>query len=304
MSHRDPHLEALAEQLEASGEYRVLRRLRRAPRVDRAELPAGTLEALALDLETTGLDHVVDVPIEVGLVRFAYDHDGRILGVTDELEALEDPGRPLSPEVVRITGITDADLAGQRFPDDAVARLLDGVGLVIAHNAGFDRPFAERRWPAFEEKAWGCSLREIDWRDADGYEGGGLGSLLAAHGLFFGAHRAVEDGYALVELLGRTLPTSGETALNLLRASARRTTVRLWAVGSPFESKDLLKARGYRWNGEARSWWTDVAEEAVDEELAWLRAEAYRGKRMGELPRVRIDAWVRWSQRAPEAPPG
>ncbi len=303
MSHRDPQLEALAAQLEASGDYRVLRRLRRAPRIDRPELPAGTLEALALDLETTGLDHALDVPIEVGLVRFAYDHDGRILGVTDELEALEDPGRPLSPEVLRITGISDADLAGQRFPDDAVARLLDGVGLVIAHNAGFDRPFAERRWPAFADKAWGCSLREVDWRDADGYEGGGLGSLLAAHGLFFGAHRAVEDGYALVELLARTLPTSGETALNLLRASARRATVRLWAVGSPFESKDLLKARGYRWNGDARSWWTDVAEEAVADELAWLRAEAYRGKRMGELPRVRIDAWVRWSQRAPEAPP-
>jgi len=303
MSYRDLELEALAAQLEASGDYRVLRRLRRAPRIDRAELPTGTLEALALDLETTGLDHAVDVPIEVGLVRFAYDPDGRILGVTDELEALEDPGRPLSPEVLRITGITDADLAGQRFPDDAVARLLDGVGLVIAHNAGFDRPFAERRWPAFEEKAWGCSLREVDWRDADGYEGGGLGVLLAAHGLFFGAHRAVEDGYALVELLGRTLPTSGQTALNLLRGSARRATVRLWAVGSPFESKDLLKARGYRWNGDARSWWADVAEEAVDDELAWLRAEAYRGKRMPELPRLRIDAWVRWSQRAPETPP-
>lgn len=303
MSHRDPQLEALAAQLEATGDYRVLRRLRRAARVDRADLPAGALEALALDLETTGLDHAVDVPIEVGLVRFAYDPDGRILGVTDELEALEDPGRPLSPDVLRITGITDADLAGQRFPDDAVARLLDGVGLVIAHNAGFDRPFAERRWPAFAEKAWGCSLREVDWRDADGYEGGGLGSLLAAHGLFFGAHRAVEDGYALIELLGRTLPTSGQTALNLLRASARRATVRLWAVGSPFESKDLLKARGYRWNGDARSWWTDVAEESVDDELAWLRAEVYRGKRMSELPRVRIDAWVRWSQRAPEAPP-
>lgn len=304
MGHRDPHLESLAAQLEASGEYRVLRRLRRAPRVDPAELPEGALEALALDLETTGLDHAADVPIEVGLVRFAYDRGGRILGVTDELEALEDPGRPLSPEVVRITGITDADLAGQRFPDDDVARLLDGVGLVIAHNAGFDRPFAERRWPAFERVAWGCSLREIDWRDADGYEGGGLGALLAAHGLFFGAHRAVEDGYALVELLGRTLPTSGQTALNLLRERARETTVRVWAVGSPFESKDLLKARGYRWNGEARSWWTDVAETAVDDELAWLRAEAYRGKRMGELPRVRLDARVRWSLRAPEVPPG
>ena len=303
MHARDPELETLAARLEATGEYRVLRRLRRAARIDRATLPAGAREALALDLETTGLDHAVDVPIEVGLVRFAYDADGRILGVTDDLSALEDPGRPLTDEVVRITGITDADLAGQRFPDAAVARLLDGVGLVIAHNAGFDRPFAERRWPAFADKHWGCSLREIDWRAVDGYEGGGLGALLTAHGQFFGAHRAVEDGYALVELLGHALPAHKTTAFNALRLSARQVTVRVWAVGSPFDAKDRLKARGYRWNPDGKAWWTDVAEEALDEECAWLRSEAYPRGRMPDLPTVRIDARVRWSTRLPEAPP-
>lgn len=302
MNERDPDLEALAARLEASGDYRVLRRLRRMPPIDRAALPAGAREALALDLETTGLDPALEVPIEVGLVRFAYDAEGRILGVTDELEGLEDPGRPLSSEVVRITGITDADLAGQRFPDADVARLLDGVGLVIAHNAAFDRPFAERRWPAFAERAWACSLREVDWRDAEGYEGGSLGSLLAAHGLFFGAHRAVEDGYALVELLGRSLPSSGKTVFHLLRASALRATVRLWAVGSPFDAKDRLKARGYRWNPDAKAWWTEVAEEALDDERAWLRAEVYPRGRMPDLPSVRVDARLRYSPRLPDAP--
>jgi len=305
MHPRDPALETLAAQLEASGDYRVLRRLRRAPRVDPAALPAGSREALALDLETTGLDPEVDVPIEIGLVRFAYAEDGRILGVTGELGAFEDPGRPLSPEVARLTGIADADLAGQRFPDDEVARLLDGVGLVVAHNAGFDRPFAERRFPAFERFPWACTLRDIDWRGAEGYEGAGLGALLAAHGLFFGAHRAVEDGYAVVELLGRPVDAGGELAFHRLRASARATTVRLWAVGSPFESKDVLKARGYRWSGGARSWWTDLPEVALADELAWLRSEAYAGRRMpAELPTFRIDARSRWSRRVPEAPPG
>lgn len=303
MRDRDPELEALAARLEASGDYRILRRLRRAPRVERAALPDGAREALALDLETTGLDPTLDVPIEVGLVRFAYDGEGRILGVTDALEALEDPGRPLAPEVVRITGITDAELAGQRFPDAEVARVLDGVGLVVAHNAGFDRPFAERRWPAFADKAWGCSLREVDWRDAEGYEGGSLGSLLAAHGLFFGAHRAVEDGYALVELLGRTLPSSGATAFGLLRSSALRSTVRLWAVGSPFDAKDRLKARGYRWNPDAKAWWTEVADDALDEERSWLRTDVYPRGRMPELPSVRVDARLRYSARVPDAPP-
>jgi DNA polymerase III subunit epsilon len=303
VSH-DAELESLAARLEASGDYRVLRRLRHAPRIDPAVLPAGAREALALDLETTGLDFDADVPIEVGLVRFAYDADGRVLGVTGELGAFEDPGRPLPAEVVRITGIGDADVAGQRFPDAEILRLLDGVGLVVAHNAGFDRPFAERRWPAFERFAWGCSLRDVDWREAEGYGGANLGALLAAHGQFFGAHRAVEDGYAVIELLGQTLPGSGELAFNVLRSSARAATVRLWAVGSPFEAKDALKARGYRWTAECRAWRTDVPEGAVEDELAWLRAQAYGARRMpSELPRFRIDARSRWSRRVPESPP-
>jgi DNA polymerase III subunit epsilon len=304
MEPRDPDLESLAARLEASGDYRVLRRLRRAPCIDPAALPAGSREALALDVETTGLDPEVDVPIEIGLVRFAYAEDGRILGVTGELGAFEDPGRPLAPEIVRLTGITDADVVGQRFPDAEVDRLLDGVGLVVAHNAGFDRPFAERRFPAFERFPWACTLRDVDWRGAEGYEGAGLGALLAAHGLFFGAHRAVEDGYAVVELLGRPLDAGGELAFNRLRASARATTVRLWAVGSPFEAKDALKARGYRWSGGGRCWWADLPEAALADELAWLRAEAYAGRRMpAELPSFRIDARSRWSRRVPEAPP-
>jgi DNA polymerase III subunit epsilon len=304
MVHRDDDLEALAARLEASGAYRVLRRLRRAPRIDPASLPAGAREGLALDLETTGLEPDVDVPIEIGLVRFAYDEAGRILGVTGELGAFEDPGRPLPPEVTRLTGIRDEDVVGQRFPEAEVQGLLDGVALVVAHNAGFDRPFAERRFPAFERFAWGCSLRDIDWREADGYGGSRLAALLAAHGQFFDGHRAVEDGYAVIELLRQALPPSGELAFNRLRASARAATVRLWAVGSPFEAKDALKARGYRWTAECRAWRSDVAESAVDDELAWLRAAAYAGRRMpADLPRFRIDARSRWSRRVPESPP-
>jgi DNA polymerase-3 subunit epsilon len=299
----DPHdLEALAARLEASGDYRVLRRLRRTPRMERAALPEGAREAVVLDLETTGLEPTLDVPIEVGLVRFAYDPQGRVLGVTDEMSALEDPGRPLPPEVVRLTGITDADLAGQRFPDDRVAEVLDGAVLVIAHNAAFDRPFAEKRWPELARFPWACSLRDVPWRDGEGFDSGGLGALLLAHGTFFDGHRAVEDGYAVLDLLGRALPSDGELALNRMRRTAGAATVRLWAVGSPFEAKDLLKARGYRWNGAAKVWWTDVPEEALEAERAFLAADVYpRG--LPTLPTVRVDARVRYSARVPESPP-
>jgi DNA polymerase-3 subunit epsilon len=292
--------ERLARQLEASDDHRVLRRLKAPPLLDRATLPAGAREALALDLETTGLQHGRDRPIEVGIVRFAYDEAGTILGITDQLSALEDPGAPLEPIITRITGIRDADLAGQRFPDDAVARLIDGVVLVIAHNAEFDRPFAEERWPALQALHWACSLKEVDWTAYDGYVGQSLAALLMARGYFFGAHRAVEDAYALTELL-RTPLSDGQLPFNLLRASARRTTVRLWADRAPFEQKGLLKGRGYRWNGEAKLWWIDLDEQQLEEELAYLDREVYRG-RMGKLPQQRIDARQRWSRRVPSAP--
>lgn len=296
-------LDALAVRLEASGAYRVLRRLQPAPRIDRASLPPGAREAIVLDLETTGLDPDADVAIEIAMVRFAYDADGRILGVTAELVALEDPKRPLPLEVARLTGLSDADLVGRAFPDPRVVEMLDGAVLVVAHNAAFDRPFAEMRWPAFTKLAWACSLRDVPWRDVEGFESGGLKALLVEHGLFFAGHRALEDVEAVVELLGRRLPSDEERVLNRLRRNAAVATVRLWAKDAPFDKKDLLKGRGYRWNPKARSWWTDVPEATLDEELVYLQTEVYPKGDMPPLPTAKIDAWNRYSRRVAEEPP-
>jgi DNA polymerase-3 subunit epsilon len=75
--------------------------------------------------------------------------------------------------------------------------------------------------------------------------------------------------------------------------------VRIWAENSPFELKDLLKARGYRWNadgiGGPRAWYVDVPEAARDAELGFLQAEVYRGE--VNLATRRIDAYDRFSAR-------
>lgn len=49
---------------------------------------------------------------------------------------------------------------GQRIDPEAVAAFAAGAGIVIAHNASFDRKFAERYWPLFQQKAWACSATE------------------------------------------------------------------------------------------------------------------------------------------------
>jgi DNA polymerase-3 subunit epsilon len=99
------------------------------------------------------------------MVKFDYTPDGRIVGVRDTFSAFNEPSVPIPPEITGLTGITDAMVAGHRIEEAAVTAFVDdAVVIVLAHNSGFDRRFAERYWPVFEQKAWGCSATEIDWR--------------------------------------------------------------------------------------------------------------------------------------------
>jgi DNA polymerase III subunit epsilon len=170
-------LAAMAEALSRSTDYRVLRRL--VPRTTSA--PADkqdTKIGILLDTETTGLDHRKDELIELGMVKFDYSADGRIVGVCDTFSAFNEPSARIPPDVTALTGITDEMVAGHKIDEAAVNAFVDdSVVAVIAHNSGFDRRFVERYWPVFEHKAWACSATEIDWRK-QGFAGAQLGYLL------------------------------------------------------------------------------------------------------------------------------
>ena len=187
-----------------------------------------------------------------------------------------EPAVPISNEITILTGITDDTVAGHRIDEAAANAFIDDAVIVIAHNSGFDRKFAERYWPVFEHKAWACSATEIDWRK-HGFAGAQLGYLLNGVGFFHQAHRAVDDCHAWLEVLAYGLPATGAPALALLLETARTKTVRVWPEQSPFDVKDSLKRRGYRWSdgsdGRPRSWYVDLRETVVDEEIAFLKAE-------------------------------
>ncbi|MCP1775133.1 DNA polymerase III alpha subunit (gram-positive type) [Bradyrhizobium japonicum] len=102
---------------------------------------------ILLDTETTGLEHAKDELIELGMVKFDYTPDGRIVGVRDTFSAFNEPSAPISAEVTALTGITDEMVAGHRFDDAAITAFAENAVIVIAHNSGFDRKFAERYWP-------------------------------------------------------------------------------------------------------------------------------------------------------------
>lgn len=278
--------EAMAAALGSTGDYRVLRRVR--PRDVRRDhtLAPGEAVAVIVDVETTGLDHRRDEVIELGMVAFVHDQVGQIGPVLGTLSQLRQPSTPIPPKITKLTGIADEMVAGQMIDLDAVRALVGPASLVIAHHAGLDT--------AFRDKAWGCSMREVPWTDL-GYEGAKLGHLLMQAGRFHRGHRAVDDCHALLELLA-SRRGGAESALGHLLASAAQPRIRLWATASPFDRKDALRARGYRWNngddGRVRSWWVELPEDGVAEEMRFLREEVFR--RRVDLPCETVTARERY----------
>lgn len=292
-------LDQVARALESTGEYRILRRLQ--PFAAFAEPDAApVMRAVYLDVETTGLDPAADEIVEIAMLPFDCSADGRIFAVHESFDRLRDPGRPIPPAVAALTGIDDADVAGLSIDPAEIETFLGGAELVVAHNASFDRPFAERFCGAFARLPWACSWREVPWVVEGFAEGAKLGQLLAAAGLFHDGHRAVNDCRAGLELLSRPLPRSGRTGLDLLLQSARAARWRVRAAGAPFDRRESLKRRGYRWDpgesGATKAWYVDVAEADLDAERGFLRREIY-GRPAGPIEVRRIDAIDRYSDR-------
>jgi DNA polymerase-3 subunit epsilon len=292
-SPSDP--EAMAQALAQHPDFRVLRRL--VPHSDYGPVNGQTTQrVIVLDTETTGLDSKLESIIELAMLSVLVDTTtGLPVGPVTIYESFEDPGKPIPPQITEITGIDDSMVQGLRIDDDAVTALVQQADLIVAHNAGFDRPFVEARLPVFAGKAWACSFMGIDWKK-EGSGSAKLEFLASERGWFYDAHRAQVDCHALLQVLAFPL-ADGQTGLLRLLSGANQTRYKLRATGAPFESKDKLKARGYRWDGEGRVWWCSLGSDALlDAECSWLRAEVY-GQRSARVQLEAMDSRVQFSSR-------
>ena len=111
----------MAELLDASSRYRCLRRvdIDGFPSIDQISFDDQIIAVV--DVETTGLNPATDLIIEFAARLIAVSSVGRIVGIGPSASWLEDPGFSLPPEITRLTGLTDADIAGKAIPD-VVAR--------------------------------------------------------------------------------------------------------------------------------------------------------------------------------------
>ncbi|NOY67287.1 MAG: 3'-5' exonuclease [Gammaproteobacteria bacterium] len=285
------------KQLEDSGDYRVIKRFK--PVVSYCEANETDKRiGVFLDTETTGLDAETDKVIELAMVPFEFDTSGRIYRLLPEYNGFNDPGMPIPEIAQQITGITDEMVKGQSIDSGAVKKLLSEASIVIAHNARFDRPFCENLLDEFADISWACSIADVNWSE-ESIEGVKLEFLAYKYGFFFEGHRATIDCQAGIEILSKTLPDSGDLVLKRLLEHARLKTVRLWAEGAPFEKKDDLKKRSYRWssgeNGKRKAWYKDLQEDQLEEEIQYLREYIYH--REVTLPTDNFTAMQRYSDR-------
>ena len=295
------NFDEMADKLSAHPDFKVKRRL--VPILDFGPgSGAPTKRVLILDTETTGLDWRAENIIELAMLSVAVDmQTGQPVGVVEVYEDFEDPGRPIPAEIVKLTGITPQDVKGQKLNEAQIIDMVQRADLIVAHNAGFDRPFVENRLEVFEHKAWACSFAGINWK-AQGLGSAKLEFLCSELGWFYDAHRAQVDCHALLRVLSSPLKAQPDdmpsTGLQQLFKSAEQARTVVKAFGSPFETKDKLKARGYRWDAEAKVWFTAVKSvEALEAEADWLKSQVYGG-RAARIGLETQDALVQFSSRS------
>lgn len=283
-----PDLNAAAAAHLLSAGYRVLAPFTGGPRRYRNECIEDTVSmGLMVDAETTGPNAAEDVAIQIALVPFSYNPTtGAIFDVAHARVQYEEPTRPIETEAQAVHGITLERVKGQAFNVDVVRTLFDASRVILAHNAAFDATVLYRRFGVLTTVApWGCTYTDVQWKRR-GYAGASLGALLQDHTQHhFAGHDAAADCYAALHVLATPF-ADGTFPLQQILSRISEPRVTLFATNAPFEVKDALAKRGYKWNDPSKSgalhpagpkaWCIDLEATAVDAEKAWLKDAVYR----------------------------
>ena len=187
------------------------------------------LPALALDLETTGLDVANDRIVQIGAVTM----HGCVILDEPRMDTRVDPGAPISADSIRIHGITDSEVAGApTFVEliEPLSAMFSGR-VVIGQNINFDLAVLRH-----EAARAGLAWRDPPALDVGHLAGGldrglvdlGLESLANRYGVTIEErHDALGDSLAAARIFVELVPRLREADVRTLgeaeALAARRT---------------------------------------------------------------------------------
>ena len=248
---------------------------------------------VVIDTETTGLTFDADDLMQIAAARV---ENGRI---KDWFVTFVNPGIFIPDDIMRLTGITEADLIGAPTPEEACAALVRFVGdaTLVAHNVAFDRGQITKHAEAerLRDNLWidTLDLARIALPRLKSFR---LADLTRAFGTLRGSHRAdidAEATCAILRILLAGVDALPDDALCAIAGLADRAT---WSTGEVFAyfARRHLEAKGKSF---------DMLENRLangDFSLRRLRRERLRA-----LPqrRPKVDAAVKDENAAVSGPP-
>jgi DNA polymerase-3 subunit epsilon len=173
---------------------------------------------VVFDLETTGTKPGPDGITEIGAVKV---RAGQVLG---EFATLVNPGAPIPPQIVELTGITQAMVYDAPRIERVLPAFLEFIAgtVLVAHNSGFDTSFMRAAceghgyvWPrATVVCTVKLARRVIPREEAHSYRLSSLAMLLGARTR--PTHRALDDARATVDVLHALLERVGNVGVHTL----------------------------------------------------------------------------------------
>lgn len=294
-------LQAAVELLESTDQFRILKAINPPQYHPDRAFP---VTCVIVDSEATSSDPATARAIELGMIKVGFDPlDPSRFTAIDSFSMLNDPGVPSVPGAQAVHGISDDELAGHKFDQDEISEFLNGVDFVIAHNSAYDRPVLSRDVPALASMPWMCSMKQIPWAELK-VSSRALDYLVFRAGFFHLGHRALADCEALFAVLCHRF-ADGITPLQFLAEAREDQSWIILCEGAPFDAKDAMKDRGYRWNPGDRPgdipvkcWSTPELDmdSKLLVELTWLFDEIYSKNEKVHLSFLPMNSSIRYSQ--------
>ena len=234
------------------------------------ESTGNDMSVLFLDVETTGLSYENDKIIQLACRPVLFDKEtGHVTRLMNTRVFYNDPEMQITDEITALTGVTNEQVSGQKIDWTWVAKVIQKVDIVVAHNVRFDRHFVKRHMinedVSMPDTIWACSMSQVDWRALGCTAGRSLETLCVWHGFYYKAHDAATDVNALIHLLQKSGVASD------LFTTANKSQWRVFAVNFPRGKNDELKSRSYRWDPDVTMWWKGFQELAdAEAEVEWL----------------------------------